>query len=621
MISVTRRSALKLTGAAACAPLLPHAIFAQEPARAHGMAVIGEVKYPPGFTHFDYVNPDAPRGGKIVTQLPAWAYNQNPNTFNTLHIYVLRGDGAAGMGLTFAALMTASLDEAGSVYGFAAKEVEISDDRKRLRFFLRPEAQFHDGTPLTAGDVVFSLEGLRDKGHPNIATELLGIAEIAADDERSLTIQLKEGTARSLPVTIATAPIFSRGWWEGKDFEASHSVAPLGSSAYKVGSFDFGSYIEFDRVGDWWAEELPVMVGRFNFDRIRYEYYRDRTASFEAFKKGNITFREEFTSRVWATSYDFPALTEGRVVREEVPDGSPSGAQGWFINMRKAKFADPRVRLALTYAFDFEWTNKNIMFGSYERTSSFFQNSPLMAEGAPSPDELALLEPLRDQLPAEVFGEVFVPPVSDGSGRDRDMLQNAIELLTAAGCKRTPGGLLAPDGSPFTIEFLDDDPSFEPHHNAYISGLRLLGITGTYRVVDAAQYNERLKRFDFDMVVSRFSTILFPDEGIKQFFASDRADQQGSYNLSGVADPAVDVLLNRVTTATDWESFVTAGRALDRVLRAKHFWVPQWNRTVHWFAYWDIFSRPEKTPQYDPGVLDTWWYDAEKAARIGKIGD
>jgi microcin C transport system substrate-binding protein len=306
------------------------------------------------------------------------------------------------------------------------------------------------------------------------------------------------------------------------------------------------------------------------------------------------------------------------VLKEILPDGRPAGAQGWFINMRRPKFADPRVRLALTYAFDFEWTNKTIMFNSYRRTQSFFENSPLKAEGAPSPEELALLEPLRAELPAEVFGAAFVPPVSDGSGRDRAMFQKAAELLQAAGCKRSGEALLAPDGTPLTIEFLDDDPSFEPHTNAYLSGLKLLGIRGSYRVVDPAQYNDRLKGFDFDIVSSRFNLPLYPDDSIKQFFASDRAKQPGSYNLSGLANPAVDTLLDKVVKADDWDSFVTASRALDRVLRAQYFWVPQWNRPFYWLAYWDMFERPAKAAQYDPGVLDTWWFDQAKAAKIGK---
>lgn len=620
MTRFDRRTVLKLSGAAACAPLLPRLALAEGEARSHGMAVIGDLKYPADFSRFDYVNPDAPRTGRIVTQLSSWGGNQNPDTFNTLNIYVLSGDGAAGMGLTFDSLMTGSSDEPGSVYGLVAKEVEVSDDRKTLRFFLRPEAAFHDGTPILASDVAFSLTTLKEKGHPNIAVPLLGIAEVKAEEERTLLVTLKPASGRSLPVTVAGMPIFSEKWWAGRDFQASLSEAPLGSGPYKVVDYDFGSHIEYERVDDWWAAALPVAVGHYNFSRIRYEYYRDRTAAFEAFKKGNITFHEENTSRTWATGYDFPAFKDGRVVKDVVPDGRPAGAQGWFLNMRRPKFSDPRVRLALCYAFDFEWTNTNIMFGSYRRTSSFFENSPLKAEGKPSPKELALLEPLKDELPPEVFGEVFVPPVSDGSGRDRSMFQTAWALLKEAGCERTTNGLMTPQGEPFTIEFLDRDPSFEPHTGAYISGLKRLGITGTYRVVDAAQYNSRLKDFDFDVISSRFSVPLYPDEAIKLFFASDQASQPGSYNLSGVADPAIDALLDTVVHTNDWDSFVTASRALDRVLRAKHFWVPGWNRPVYWFAYWDMFSHPETLAQYDPGVLDTWWYDAEKAAKIGKAG-
>jgi microcin C transport system substrate-binding protein len=620
MILVTRRNALKLSGAALSAPFVSRFSFAQASSRSHGMAVIGDLKYPADFQRFDYVNPKAPRTGRVVTQLVQWGTNQNPITFNTLNIYVLRGDGAAGMGLTFASLMEGSADEPGSAYGLVAKEVEISDDRKALRFFLRPEAMFHDGSPITAADIAFTLETLRDKGHPNLATQLLGMAEIEAEDDHTLFVRLKPESGRSLPNTVAAMPIFPRAWWEGRDFEGSLSEAPLGSGPYKVADYRFGGHIEFERVKDWWADVLPVMVGRYNFGRIRYEYYRDRTASFEAFKKGNITFREEHVSRTWATQYDFPALQDGRVVKDMVPDGRPAGAQGWFINMRKPKFSDPLVRQALVYAFDFEWTNKNIMYNSYQRTASFFENSPLKAEGTPSEAELQLLEPFRDRLTEEAFGEVFVPPVSDGSGRDRKMLQRASELLAAAGCRKGAGGLLTPQGEPFTIEFLDDDPSFEPHTNAYIAGLKLLGISGTYRVVDPAQYNERMKRFDFDMVSSRFNMPLYPDETIEQFFASDRAEQEGSYNLSGIADAAIDALLKKVVNAEDWDTFVTASRALDRALRAQHFWVPQWNRPMYWFAYWDMFSRPQTVAKYDPAVLDTWWFDEEKAKSIGKSG-
>jgi microcin C transport system substrate-binding protein len=604
MSHISRRVALKLAGAAAAAPLLPYRVFAQENSRAHGIAVIGDLKYAADFEHLDYVKVDAPRGGRIVTQIAQWTTNQNPITFNTLNMFVLNGDGAAGMGLTVAGLMESSTDEPGSLYGLVAKA----------------EANFHDGSSLTAEDVSFSLKILRDKGHPYIATDLRGIADIVVEDEHTLFVKLKSESGRSLPNTVARMPIFSRAWWEGRDFQKSLSEAPLGSGPYKVSDYQFGSYIEFERIADWWADKLPVMVGRYNFDRIRYEYYRDRTASFEAFKKGSVTFREEFTSRHWATAYDFPAVKDGRVIKDIVPDGRPAGAQGFFINMRRPKFADPRVRQALTYAFDFEWTNKNIMFDSFQRTASFFENSPLKAEGKPSGEELALLEPLRDKLPEEVFGEALVPPVSDGSGRDRAMLQKANELLMAAGCKRSESGLLAPNGEPLTIEFLDDDPAFEPHVNGYIASLKLLGIAGNYRVVDGAQFNKRMNDFDFDLIPHRLSNPLYPDESIRQLFGSKSAKEPGSYNFSGIADPAIDVLVEKVAQSDDWDKFVTASRALDRALRAQHFWVPLWNKPEHWFAYWNMFSRPEKVAQYDPGVLDTWWFDEEKAAKIGKSG-
>lgn len=619
-LPLSRRRLLQGGGAATIMPLLSGPLRAVEPGRSHGMAVIGGLKYPATFPHFDYVDPNAPKGGRIVTQVASWAYNQNPSTFDTLNMFVLKGTAASGMDLTFASLMTGASDEPGSAYGFVAEAVEVSDDRRRLRFFLRPEARFHDDTPLTADDYVFSFDTLKADGHPNLRTQLADALSAVAEDERTLTVTLAPDPSPSLPLFVAGLPIFSREWWEGRDFAASLSEPPVGSGAYRVGDFAFGRFIEFERLEDFWGADLPVMVGRYNFDRIRIEYYRDRTASFEAFKKGAITFREEFTSRVWARDYNFPAVVEAKVVRDEVEDGSPSGAQAWLYNTRLSKFADPRVREALGWAFDFEWTNKNLMFDSYKRAPSFFVNSPLMAEGEPSAAERALLEPFRGKLPASVFGEPVVPPVSDGSGRDRELLRAASEQLAAAGCTQGPSGLLAPDGTPLTIEFLDDDPTFEPHHNGFIRNLRLLGVEATYRVVDASQYNERLKGFDFEMTVQRLTMSLYPDRFIRQLFGSAAASQPGSRNLTGIADPAVDALLEIVAGAQDWDSFVTASRALDRVLRAGHYWIPHWYKGTHWFAYWDMFSRPQRKPPYDRAVLDTWWFDAAKAARIGKAG-
>lgn len=620
MSRLTRRRALQLTGAAAAFASLPHFATAAE-ARRHGLAVIGDLKYAADFKRFDYVNPNAPKGGRLAIQSPTRGYNQNFNTFNTLNNYVLRGDGAMGMGYSFASLMESSSDEPGSVYAYAASEVEVLDGGKTLRFFLRPEARFHDGKPITAEDVAFSLTVLRDKGHPNLASQLKGVESVTAEDARTLLVKLGKDSARSLPTLVAGQPIFSKAFWQGRDFEASLSDIPMGSGPYRVKSYEFGRYIEFERVPNFWGAALPVMVGRFNVNELRYDYYRDRTITFEAFKKGDILIHEEFTSRNWATGYDFPAINDGRVVKAELPDGSPSGAQGWFINVRRAKFQDKRVRQALALAFDFEWTNRNIMFGSYARTASYFENSPLKAEGKPSATEIALLESFRAKLDPAVFGEVFVPPVSDGSGRDRNLLRQASDLLAAAGCKIVGSTLMTPDGAPFTVEFLMDNGSastFEPHHNAYIVGLKLLGIEGTYRVVDASQATAREKSFDYDMVVSRFSMPLYPDEGILQYFSSKSAAQEGSENMSGIADSTIDAVLDKVVRANDWDEFVIASRALDRVLRAGHYWVPQWYKASHWLAYWDMFERPAIKPAYDRAIIDTWWVNAQKAARLGK---
>ena len=617
----SRRTVLKIGAAAALLPAFPRTVFAGIATRSYGLSYFGDLKYSPDFQHFEYADPNAPKGGRIVTQMGAWAFNQNPNTFNTLNIYVLQGDGAAGMPLTFATLMTGSADESDSFYPYVAREVETPEDKSFVRFFLDERARFHDATPVTAEDAAFSIETLQRDGHPNISTELRAVMDVTVEDPLTLLVRFAPGTPRSLALTVAGAvPLFSKAWWEGRDFKAALSEAPLGSGGYRVRDFSFGRWIELERVADHWAADLPARRGRFNFDIIRYEYYRDRVAAFEAFKKGEMTVRQEFTSRIWARDYNFPALLRGEIIKEELPDQSPAGGQGWYFNTRRPQFVDTRVRQALVSAFDFEWTNANIMFNSYVRTSSIFENSILKAEGLPTAAELRFLELHRDKLPEAVFAEPFVPPVSDGSGRDRTLIQRASELLTEAGCARDGSRLLLPDGSPFTIEFLDDDNTFEPHHNAYIRNLRLLGIDATYRVVDPAQYQLRLDGFDFDMVVSRFSMPLYPTEGIRQFFDSSRSDQSGSYNLAGIRDPIVDLLLGDVINATTREEFVAASKGLDRVLRAAHYWVPQWHKAAYWVASWDMFSRPAVKPLYDTGIVDTWWFDSEKAARIGKAG-
>lgn len=587
------------------------------PLALHGLAAFGELKHGRDFSHFDFVRSDAPKGGRIVLQGSSRLYNQNFNTFDTLNVYVLRGNGAYGMPLTFASLLEASADETGSAYAYVAKGVETVVPGRRLRFILDSRARFHDGSPIRAADVVFSLATLRDKGHENLASELRGMTGVRAVGDDVVDIELAEGAGRNLPLTIATAPIFSAAWWEGRDFSGGLSDVPLGSGPYRVKDYRFGAFIDLERVPDFWAADLPVMLGRFNFDLVRYEYYRDRNAAFQSFTAGRTLFREEFTSRVWASDYNFPAVGDGRVQRLELPDEAPSGGQSWFLNARREKFGDRRVREAIGLLFDFEWTNANLMYGSYVRSSSFYEKTDLKAEGTPAAEELAILEPFRDQLPETVFGEVPVPPVSDGSGRDRAIARRALELFRSAGCTLTGGRLLLPNGQPLTIEFLDDDQTFEPHHNAYIANLRRLGIEATYRVVDASQYTDRTRNFDFDAAVARYTMPLYPNAFIRQFFGSRAAASPGSYNLAGVANPAVDAILDRIIAAETPEAFTTANRALDRVLRCEHYFVPHWHKVANWLAYWDVYGRPETKPRFDTGVLDTWWFEPEKARAIG----
>jgi microcin C transport system substrate-binding protein len=620
MTKPTRRILLKGGAAAAALPLLPRLALAQEggETETYGLSSFGDLKYGPDFKHFAYVNPNAPKGGTLAIQIKQATGNQNFDTFNTLNIFVLRGDGAAGMGNTFDSLMVGSGDETDALYGLVAKSVRISDDKLTYRFILRPEARFHDGSRLTAKDAAFSLTVLKEKGHPifrSILTQLVS-AEAEADD--ILRVQFAPERSRDLHLTVAGMPIFSERYWQGRDFEASTLDPPLGSGAYKVGRFEQGRFIEFERVPDYWAKDLPVNVGQNNFDRIRYDYFRDRTVAFEAFKNGTLNFHEEYTSRIWATGYDFPAFRESRVKKEEIANEAPVSIQGWYFNTRRPAFKDPRIREAIGLAFDFEWTNANIMFGSYKRTTSFFENTDMKAVGKPSPEELTLLDPLRDKLPAVVFGEPPVPPVSDGSGQDRQLLRRADELLRAAGCKREGGVLKLPNGQPFTIEFLDFQSALQPHTQPFQSNLKRLGIDSKSRIVDAAQYQRRMDDFDFDMASRNLGGTATPGDGLRVIYGSQAAQTPGSRNLAGIADPAVDALVERISQAKSRADLVIACRALDRVLRAGHYWVPMWFKAADWLAYWDQFSRPDTKPRFSSGAPGTWWYDAEKAKRIGR---
>jgi microcin C transport system substrate-binding protein len=618
MAQLSRRHVLGLGLGALTAMRSQHAFAEDFGPEAHGMSAFGDLKYPADFRHFDYVNPAAPKGGLFSLIPSVRAYNQSYQTFSSLNAYILKGEGAQGMDMTFAPLMARATDEPDAMYGLAAKSVRISPDKLTYRFTMRPEAKFHDGSKLTAHDAAYSLTVLKEKGHPLILVQLRDMVKAEALDDATLVVTFAAKRARDVPLYVASLPIFSRAYYTTRPFDESTLDIPLGSGPYKVGKFEANRYIEYERVKDWWGADLPVCRGSYNFDVVRYEFYRDRDVAFEGFTGKNYLYREEFTARVWATRYDFPAVKDGRVKRETLPDDTPSGAQGWFINTRRDKFRDPRVREALIYAFDFEWTNKTIMYGAYARTHSPFQNSDMMVNGPPSPEELVLLEPFRGQVPDEVFGQPFVPPVSDGSGQDRALLRKASQLLSDAGLPVKDGKRLLPNGDVFRIEFLADEPSLQPHHAPYIKNLGALGIEASLRIVDPVQYRARLEDFDFDMTIERFSMSATPGDGMRPFFSSQSAKTKGSYNLAGIASPAIDALIDKIISAENRTDLTVACRAFDRVFRAGRYWVPQWYRTSHPIAYWDQFAHPEKPPRYAPGVgaPENWWYEPAKAAKL-----
>ena len=614
---LTRRSLLVMGGSTAAALSLPRGAIAAEEKAAHGISAFGDLKYPANFSHFDYVNADAPKGGGFSHIGGYRAYNQSFLTFDSLNSFVLKGAAAQGMELTFAVLMVRALDEPDAMYGLAAQGVRISADGSIYRFLMRPEAKFHDGTKLTAHDAAFSFNILKEKGHPIIRQLMRDVVEVAADDDDVLTVKFSAKRGREIPLFVAGLPIFSRTYYANKNFEESTLEVPLGSGPYRVGHFEPGRFIEYERVKDWWGAGLPVARGQNNFDIVRYEYYRDRDVAFEGFTARNYLFREEFTSRIWATRYDFPAMRDGRVKREVLPDLTPSGAQGWFINTRREKFKDPRVREAIGLAFDFEWTNKNIMYGSYDRTHSFFQNSDMMAKGPPSPEELTLLEPFRGKVPEEVFGEPFVPPVSDGSGQDRALFRRAGALLQAAGYEIKDNRRVNAKGETIAVEFLLEDSALKAHHAPFIKNLGILGIEAGIRLIDPVQYKMREDEFDFDITTQRFGSSSTPGESLRSYFTAQAAAIKGTQNLSGIADPAVDALVEKIVEAKSRLELTIACRALDRVLRAGRYWVPHWYKPTHWLAYWDLFARPPEKPRFGRGFPETWWSDLAKAGRAG----
>ena len=572
--------------------------------RSHGLSAFGDLAQPEDFEAFAYVDPDAPKGGAL--SLIGWG---GVTTFNSLNNYILKGDAAQGLELLSDSLMVRASDEPDAVYGLIAESAEIAEDGKSVTFYLRPEARFSDGTPVTADDVVFSFAVLKEKGHPLFSQMLRDVEKAEALDPATVRYTFEGDLVRDLPLTVAGLPVLSKAFYTDRKFDETTLEPPLGSGPYLVDDLKQGRNITYRRNPDYWAKDLPVNKGRWNFDTIRFEYFRDRTAGMEAFKAGTYDLREEFTSKVWATEYDFPAIRDGRVKKDTLPDMTPSGTQGFFINTRRDKFKDKRVREALGLAFDFEWTNRNMFFNLYDRTQSYFENSPMKAEGEPSDAERALIEQLDVEVDPDALGPVPLPPVSDGSGRDRASLQRASKLLDEAGWRIKDKKRVNDKGEPLTVEFLTFEPTFERIVAPYVKNLSLLGIDARIRRVDPAQYQQRLKDFEYDITTQRYVMRNTPGVELRSYFGSQSADLNGSLNLAGIKDPAVDALIEKIIGAETREDMQTAARALDRVLRAGHYWVPHWYKASHTIAYWDKFGQPETKPKFDRGILDTWWYE------------
>jgi microcin C transport system substrate-binding protein len=577
--------------------------------RTHALSLLGEPRYQPGFTHFGYVNPNAPKGGEVALAAIG--------SFDSFNPFIVRGVAAAGLGALWMTLLRGSQDEASTEYAHLAEAIELANDGTWVAFELHPAARWHDGRPITAEDVTWTFATLRQHGRPFYRAYWADVTEAVAEGPRRVVFRFRDASNRELPLILGQLMVLPRHWWEGRDFTRPLLDPPLGSGAYRLEAFEAGRTVSYRRVADFWAADLPTEKGTDNFDVMRYEYFRDATVAFEAFKAGQIDFRSENIAKEWATGYDFPARRRGLVKLEEIRHELPTGMQGFVMNIRRPLFQDRRVREAMMLAFDFEWSNRNLFFDAYARTSSYFSNSELASSGLPEGEELALLERFRGRVPEEVFMRPFTLPVTDGSGNNRENLRRALTLLQQAGWTVRNQRLVNAQGQPFSFEMLLSSPSFERVALPYAQQLQRLGIEMRTRTVDTAQYQARTDAFDFDMTVDVFGQSLSPGNEQRDYWTCEKARQEGSRNAIGLCDPAVDELVELVIAAPDREALITRTRALDRVLLWGHYVVPHWHSRVFRVAFWDKFDRPATPPRYGLG-FDTWWVDAAREQRLAE---
>ncbi|MEC9369426.1 MAG: extracellular solute-binding protein [Pseudomonadota bacterium] len=581
----------------------------------HALSLVGTPKFSADFQRFDYVNPEAPKGGSVRMHAIG--------TFDSLNQFTIKGNAAAGIGLVHDTLMTESQDEPSTEYGLIAEAVTYPEDFSSVTFRLRQEARFHDGEPVKPEDIIYSLDAIKNVS-PNYAFYYKNVVRAEKTGEREVTFRFDVKGNRELPQIVGQLPVLPKHYWTGKDASgqsrdlAKTTLEPvLGSGAYRVKEVQAGRYIVYERVPDYWGKDLPATKGQWNFDEVRIEYFRDTTVAFEAFKAGQIDYYQDSSSKNWATAYDIKAVQAGWIKREEIKLDTPAPMQAFVPNMRRAKFADARVRRAFNLAFDFEASNERLFYGQYKRVSSYFENTELAAQGLPQGRELEILSELKGQIPEEVFAQEYRNPINPDQGALRKNLREAANLLKQAGWTIRDGALTNDkSGEKFTAEFLLVSPLFERIVNPYAQNLKRLGIESTIRIVDSSQYRQRLDSFDFDVVVGVFPQSHSPGNEQRDFWGSDAAGREGSRNLAGIKDPAVDKLIDRIIFATSREELVAACRALDRVLLWSHYVIPQWFSPFARIAYWDRFGHPEKLPSQAVAFSQIWWYDAAKAAKL-----
>ena len=572
----------------------------------HALTLYGEqAKYPANFKHFDFVNPDAPKGGELR--------QSGFGGFDSLNPFINKGVAADDIGLIYDTLTRHSLDEPFTEYGLLAEKIEVAPDHSWVRFYLRPQARFHDGQAVTAADVVFTFDALMKDGAPQYKAYYADVAKATAEDAQRVRFDFKRSNNRELPLILGQLPVLPKHWWSNREFNKGNLEMPLGSGPYKVADVAAGRSIRYERVKDYWGNDLAVNRGFYNFDSILIDYYRDTTVALEALKAGQFDYWLEISAKNWASAYDVPAVKDGRLRKEEIANHNPTGMQGFVFNIRRPLFQDPRVREALGLLFDFEWTNKQLFNGAYTRTRSYFENSELAASGLPSSEELKILEPLRAKLDPKVFNSAFEVPRSDASGIIREQQRRAYQLLQEAGWKIVDDKMVDADGKPVSLEFLLAQTDFERVLLPYKRNLADLGIELVIRRVDVSQYINRLRSRDFDMIVGGFGQSSSPGNEQREYWHSSSADNPGSRNFIGLKDPAVDSLVEGLINADSRQSLVAHTRALDRVLLAGHYVIPNWHIKTWRVAYWDRLQHPEATPLYDVGLM-TWWAKADAPA-------